>query len=80
MDDKMNKKTIYSIKRGSQQAQKNIPMLFVCLSITITYIYNTCSQVHTLQTVAQCAAGQIEFEIISNLKGYRTHYLPELTK
>ena len=73
MDDNTKiKKNIYSISRGSEQTQKNIPKRFVCLSVTITYIYSTYSQVHILLIVARCAE-QNQIGIILNTKGYRTH-------
>ena len=35
------KNNFFNYKRLAANAKKNIPILFVCLSITITFIYST---------------------------------------
>ena len=65
------KNNVFNYRRLAATA-KTIPIFFVCSSITITYIYNTFSQVYILPIVAR-RSEQTHFEIILNIKGYRTH-------
>ena len=58
------KNNIFNYKKPASAA-KNIPILFVYLGITITYICNTFSQLRILLIVAWCAE-QTQFGIVSN--------------
>ena len=65
------KNYMFNYKRVAANA-KIIAILFVCVSFTMTHIYNTFSLFHILVIVAQCAE-QTQFGIILNTNGYRTH-------
>ena len=74
MDDNIKVEKQYIQLQGLVVNAKNIPILFVCLSITSTYIYKTFDQVHIVPIVAWYAE-QTQFGKILNTKGYRTHKL-----
>ena len=57
MDDNIKIENNISNYKSLAANAKYTPILFVCLSITITYIYNIFSQLHILLFVARWECG-----------------------